>query len=70
MNESDGIDDVLDNGMRQSLMMASPIAETLARPVQESLRQQEHQDAQAVYETQARLSTERSASHPALAGVV
>ncbi|MDR6508402.1 hypothetical protein [Arthrobacter oryzae] len=40
------MDDVL-GGLRQSLMIASPIAETLARRRQESRRQQEHQDAQA-----------------------
>ena len=42
MNESDGMDDVLDGGLRQSLMIASRIAETLARRRQESQRQQEH----------------------------
>jgi hypothetical protein len=69
MSESDGMDDVLDNGMRQTLMMASRIAETLARRRQESQRQREHQDAQAAHETQARLAAERSAAHAALAAV-
>lgn len=69
MSESDGIDDVLDNGMRQTLMMASRIAETLGRRRQESQRQQEHQEAQAAHEAQARHSAERSAAHAALAGV-
>jgi hypothetical protein len=67
MSESDGIDDVLDNGMRQSLMIASRIAETLARRRQEAQRQQEHQDSQAAHEAQARLAAERSAAHAALA---
>jgi hypothetical protein len=69
MSESDGMDDVLDNGVRQSLMMASRIAETLARRRQESQRQREHQDAQAAHETQVRLAAERSAAHAALAPV-
>jgi hypothetical protein len=63
------MDDVLDNGMRQALLIASRIAETLARHRQESLRQQEHQDAQAAHEAQARLAAERSAAHAALAPV-
>jgi hypothetical protein len=69
MSESDGIDDVLDNGMRQTLMVASRIAETLARGRQESQRQQEHQDAQAAHEAQARLAAERSTARAALAPV-
>lgn len=69
MSESDGMDDVLDNGMRQMLLMASRIAETLARRRQESQRQQEHLDAQAAHEAQARLAAERSAAHAALAPV-
>jgi hypothetical protein len=69
MSESDGMDDVLDGGLRQSLMIASHIAETLARRRQESQRQQEHQDAQAAHEAQARLTADRSAAHAALAPV-
>ncbi|MET3176023.1 UNVERIFIED_ORG: broad specificity phosphatase PhoE [Arthrobacter sp. UYCu721] len=69
MSESDGMDDVLDGGLRQSLMIASRIAETLARRRQESQRQQEHQDAQAAHEAQTRLAAERSAAHAALAPV-
>jgi hypothetical protein len=69
MSESDGMDDVLDNGIRQSLMIASRIAETLARRRQEAQRQQEHQDAQAAHEAQVRLVAERSAAHAALAAV-
>ena len=69
MSESDGIDEVLDGGMRQSLMIASRIAETLARRRQEFQRQQEHQDAQAAHEAQARLTADRSAAHAALAQV-
>lgn len=67
MSESDGIDDVLDGGLRQSLMIASRIAETLARRRQESQRQQEQQDTQAAHEARARLAAERSAAHAALA---
>jgi hypothetical protein len=69
MSESDGMDDVLDGGLRQSLMIASRIAETLARRRQESQRQQDHQDAQTAHEVQARLTADRSAAHAALAPV-
>lgn len=69
MSESDGMDDVLDGGLRQSLMIASRIAETLARRRQESQRQQEHQDSQLAHEAQARLGAERSAARAALAPV-
>lgn len=69
MSESDGMDDVLDGGLRQSLMIASRIAETFARRRQESQRQQEHQDAQVAHEARARLAAERSAAHAALAPV-
>lgn len=69
MSESDGMDDVLDGGMRQSLLIASRVAETLARRRQESQRQQEHHDAQAAHEAQARLTADRSAAHAALAPV-
>lgn len=69
MSESDGIDDFFDNGMRQSLMIASRIAETLARRRQEAQRQQEHLDSQAAHETQTRLSAERSAALAVLAPV-
>jgi hypothetical protein len=63
------MDDVVDGGLRQSLMIASRVAETLARRRQESQRQQEHQDTQVAHEAQARLAAERSAAHAALAPV-
>ncbi|MFK0042188.1 hypothetical protein ACIQTW_20320 [Paenarthrobacter sp. NPDC090517] len=69
MSESDGMDDVIDGGLRQSLMIASRIAETLARRRQESQRQQEHRDAQAAQEAAARLAAERSTAHAVLAQV-
>jgi hypothetical protein len=69
MSESDGIDDFLDNGMRQSLMIASRIAETLARRRQETQRQQEHSDSQAAHEAKARLTAERSSALAVLAPV-
>lgn len=69
MSESDGIDDVLDGGMRQSLLVASRIAETLARRRQESQRQQEQQDAQTAHEAQARYVAERAAMQGTLAPV-
>ena len=69
MSESDGMDDLLDGGLRQSLMMASRIAETLTRQRQEAQRQQEHHDTQAAHEAQARLAAERTAARAALVPV-
>ncbi|MFJ4210673.1 hypothetical protein ACIPY2_19635 [Paenarthrobacter sp. NPDC089675] len=69
MSESDGMDDVVDGGLRQSLMIASRIAETLARKRQESQRQQEHADSQAAHEAAARLAADRGAAYAALAPV-
>lgn len=69
MSESDGMDDLLDGGLRQSLMIASRIAETLARHRQEAQRQQEHHNAQAAHEAHARLAAERSAANAALVPV-
>ena len=69
MSESDGMDDVVDGGLRQSLMVASRIAETLARKRQEAQRQQEHLESTAAHEAQARFAAERSAAHAALAPV-
>jgi hypothetical protein len=63
------MDDVLDGGLRQSLVIASRIAETLARRRQELQRQQEQQDAQAAHEAQARFAAERSAVQAALSPV-
>ena len=69
MSESDGMDDVLDGGVRRSLLIASRIAESLARHRQESQRQQGQLDARTAYEAQARLSAERSSAHAVLAPV-
>ncbi|NUP58153.1 MAG: hypothetical protein HOQ06_01585 [Pseudarthrobacter sp.] len=69
MSESDGIDDILDNGMRQALMMAARIAETVAGRRQEAQRQHEHHDTQAAREAQARLTAERSTALAVLAPV-
>jgi hypothetical protein len=69
MSETDGMDDVVDGGLRQSLMIASRLAETIARRRQEAQRQQQHLDAQAAHEAQARLAAERSTAHAALAPV-
>jgi hypothetical protein len=63
------MDDVVDGGLRQSLMIASRLAETMARRRQESQRQHEHVDAQAAHEARARLAAERSAARAALAPV-
>ncbi|GGH99466.1 hypothetical protein ACFFGR_15075 [Arthrobacter liuii] len=69
MSDSDGMDDLVDGGLRQSLMIGSRIAETLARRRQESQRQEEHAATQAAYEANARLTAERSAARAALAPV-
>ncbi|MDN3935628.1 hypothetical protein QWJ39_04795 [Arthrobacter sp. YD4] len=69
MSDADGMDDVVDGGLRQSLLIGSRIAETLARRRQESQRQEEHTATQAVYEANARLTAERSAARAALAPV-
>ena len=67
MSESDGIDDVLDGGVRQSLLIASRIAETIARRVQESARQREHELSQSSFEMRTRMEAERSSAHAVLA---
>lgn len=69
MNEADGIDDLVDGSLRQSLMAASRIAETLARMRQESLRQREQQDTRTAHETQVRAAAERATVQGALAPV-
>jgi len=69
MSESDGIDDVLDNGLRQSLMIAARLGETLARRRQESLREREHQDVQAAHQAHARYTADRAQMQAALAPV-
>lgn len=69
MSESDGMDEMLDGGMRQSLIMGSRIAETLARRRQEAQRQEEHAATQAGHEANARLAADRSAALAVLAPV-
>jgi hypothetical protein len=69
MSESDGMEEILDGGLRQSLMISSRIAETLARRRQDATRQQEHLDTQAAHEANSRLAAERSAARAALAPV-
>lgn len=69
MSESDGIDEVVDGGLRQALMTASRLAETLARMRQESLRRREQQETRAAHEAQVREAAERAAVHGALAPV-
>jgi hypothetical protein len=69
MSDADGMDDVVDGGLRQSLLIGSRIAETLARRRQESQRQEEHAATQAAYEANARLTAERSAARAVLAPV-
>ena len=56
MSESDGMEDVIEGGLRQSLLIGSRIAETIARRRQETQRQQEQQDTQAAREAADRLA--------------
>ncbi|MDQ6753691.1 MAG: hypothetical protein M3017_09825 [Actinomycetota bacterium] len=69
MNEADGIDEMVDGSLRQSLMAASRVAETPARRRQESLRRREQQDTRTVHEAQVRAAAERAAVQGALAPV-
>lgn len=69
MSEADGIDEVVDGSLRQSLMAASRLAETLARMRQDSLRQREQQDTQSAHEAQVREAAQRAAVQGALAPV-
>lgn len=69
MSEADGMDDVIEGGLRQSLLIASRIAETIARRRQESQRQKEQIDTQAAREAADRLASERSTARAALAPV-
>ncbi|MET3810816.1 hypothetical protein [Arthrobacter sp. UYEF3] len=69
MTEADGIDEVVDGSLRQSLMAASRLAETIARSRQESLRQREQQDTQTAHEARVRSTAERTAVQGALAPV-
>jgi hypothetical protein len=69
MSEPDGIDEVVDGSLRQSLMAASRLAETLARMREESLRQREQQDTQSAHEAQVREAGQRAAAQGALAPV-
>ncbi|MBO1269477.1 hypothetical protein [Arthrobacter cavernae] len=69
MSEADGIDEVVDGSLRQSLMAASRLAETLARMRQESLRQREQQDTQTAHEAQVREAAQHAAVQGALAPV-
>jgi hypothetical protein len=69
VSESDGIDEVVDGSLRQSLMAAARLGETLARMRQESLRRREEQDFQARQDVRRRVETERSAMQSVLAPV-
>ena len=69
MSESDGIDEVVDGSLRQSLMAAARLGETLARMRQESLRRREEQDFQSRQDVRRRVETERSAMQGVLGPV-
>ncbi|WP_432246227.1 hypothetical protein ACRB8A_20145 (plasmid) [Arthrobacter sp. G.S.26] len=69
MSEADGMEDVVEGGLRQSLLIASRIAETIARRRQENQRQLEQQDTEAAREAVTRLAGERSAARAVLSPV-
>lgn len=69
MNEADGIDEALEGGMRQHLMIASRVAEAIARRIQEYQRQQQQDLDRANVEAQARFTAERSQARAVLAPV-
>lgn len=69
MSEADGMEDVVEGGLRQSLLIASRIAETIARRRQEDQRQQEQQDTEAAREAATRFAGERSAARAVLSPV-
>src|SRR5688572_28410213 len=69
MSEADGIDEAVDGSLRQSLMVASRLAETLARMRQETLRQREQQDTRASHQAHARYVAECATVQGALAPV-
>lgn len=67
MSESDGMDDAVSGGFRQSLMIASQVAERLARARQEALRQQQTQVERSQSEAQRQIVAERTAMRAAVA---
>lgn len=67
MSESDGIDDAVSGGFRQSLMLASQIAERLARARQESMRQRQDQVDRSQIEAQRQIAAERTAMRATVA---
>jgi len=71
MSEADGIDEVVDGTLRQSLMAASRLGETLARMRQESLRREKELDynSYAAHDLRRREVTERTVMQGVLAPV-
>lgn len=67
--ESDGISEVLDDGLRFGLTVAGRLAETRIREREHQLRAAAVRDEQAERETQARIHAERVAARAELAAV-
>lgn len=67
MSESDGIDDAVLGGFRQSLVLASQVAERLARARQESMRQRQDQVDRSQIEAQRQITAERTAMRATVA---
>jgi hypothetical protein len=69
MNEADGTDEAIHDSLKQSLITAARVAETLSRARQKSLRQREQQNTQIAHEAQARAAAERAAVQGVLARI-
>ncbi|MFC8041793.1 hypothetical protein ACFUOZ_20765 [Paenarthrobacter sp. NPDC057355] len=69
MNESDGINEIFDDLLRQALMFASRIGEQTARARQQYLEQARARSEQEGREATARFDAERNAARVALAPV-
>lgn len=67
MSESDGIDDAVSGGFRQSLILAAQVAERLARARQESMRQRQDQVDRSQIEAQRQITAERTAMRATVA---
>lgn len=63
MNESDGIDEALESGMRQNLMIAARLAEAIARRIEEYRRRQEQQLDRPNQELRGRSDAETALDH-------
>lgn len=66
MSDTDGIDEAVEDGLRQTFMLAAQVAERIARARQEALRQHEHDTERAAVEYQRHLAAEQAAMRAVL----